>query len=54
MRIVLTHVAKLVDHLQGKIVVTSDHGELLGEKNEYYHRPHHYISYLIDVPYLEC
>lgn len=54
MRIVLTHVAKLVDHLQGKIVVTSDHGELLGEKNEYYHRPHHYISHLIDVPYLEC
>ena len=54
MRIVLTQVAKLVDHLQGKIVVTSDHGELLGEKNEYYHRPHHYISHLIDVPYLEC
>jgi len=53
-RIVLTHVAKLVDRLQGKIVVTSDHGELLGEKNEYYHRPQHYISPLIDVPYLEC
>jgi len=53
-RIVLKHVAKLIDRLQGKIVVTSDHGELLGEKNEYYHRPQYYISHLIDVPYLEC
>jgi hypothetical protein len=53
-RLVLKHVAKLMDRLQGKIVVTSDHGELLGEKNEYYHRPQHYISHLIDVPYLEC
>jgi hypothetical protein len=53
-RIVLKNVAKLVNRLQGKIVVTSDHGELLGEKNEYYHRPQHYISHLIDVPYLEC
>lgn len=31
LRIVLGDVAKLIDDLHGKIVVTSDHGELLGE-----------------------
>jgi len=52
-RIVLKHVAQLLSNLQGKIVITADHGELLGEKNEYSHRPQHYVPHLVQVPYLE-
>ncbi len=32
LKIVLPFVKKLVDNLSGKIIVTSDHGELMGEK----------------------
>lgn len=35
--IVLEHVDTLVDELDGKTVITADHGELIGEKNSYGH-----------------
>lgn len=54
LRRVLKCVARLLKHLPGKTVVTSDHGELLGEKNEWGHRPYHHVHELIGVPYLEC
>jgi len=37
LRIVLDYVAKLCRKLSGNIVITSDHGELLGEEGAYEH-----------------
>lgn len=37
LRIVLSNVSELVDFLEGKIVVTSDHGEAFGEYGEWGH-----------------
>lgn len=53
LRIVLSYAAKLVQHLKGKIVVTADHGELLGEKGLYGHPPCKRFPELIEVPWLE-
>lgn len=44
---------QLLKNLPGKTVITADHGELLGEKNEWGHYPHHHVPPLIEVPYLE-
>lgn len=38
LRTVLEKVSELVDRTEGKIIVTSDHGELLGENGHYGHR----------------
>lgn len=37
LELVLEHVERLVEQLDGKTVLTSDHGELLGEKEHYSH-----------------
>lgn len=37
LRLVLEYVSELVEHLEETIVVTSDHGEMLGEDNMYFH-----------------
>lgn len=37
LRIVLKYVEKLLGELSGTIIITSDHGELLGEKGSYSH-----------------
>ena len=53
LNIVLDNVKKLVDILEGKIVITSDHGELLGEEGLYGHGPplpRH--KKLIEIPWL--
>lgn len=50
---VLKCVARLVKHLPGKTVITADHGELLGEKNEWGHRPYYHVPQLVEVPYFE-
>lgn len=50
---VLNCIKKLVKHLSGKIVITADHGELLGENNEWGHRPYYHAPPLVEVPYLE-
>ena len=53
LRLVLRHVKDLVRKLDGKIVITSDHGELLGEHGLYGHPPHMKYRELIEVPWLE-
>ncbi len=51
---VLKCAKELLDRLPcGKAVVTADHGELLGENDEWGHRPNHHASQLRAVPYLE-
>ncbi len=45
--------AKLLRNLSGNIVITADHGELLGEENEWGHRPYHHVPKLVEVPYFE-
>lgn len=37
LRRVLEEVGTLLNHLDGKIIVTSDHGEALGEKGDFFH-----------------
>jgi len=53
LRIVLKYVKQLVERLPGKIVVTADHGELLGEGRDYSHRAGHYVWPLVEVPWFE-
>ena len=52
LRIVLEQVAVLLKHLSGKIVLTSDHGELLGENKCYTHRAGSIKPQLIEIPYV--
>lgn len=54
LRIVLKYVSELVNELQGTIIITSDHGELLGEDGYYCHgravpRSH---PLLMEIPWL--
>jgi len=54
LRVVLSYVSRLVEKLRGgKIVITSDHGELLGERGMYGHPPWMRVPELIEVPWLE-
>jgi len=56
---VLEEVERLFDELRGKTVVTSDHGELLGEREfpvpvkRYGHPSGIYMGELVEVPWLE-
>jgi len=56
---VLEHVGDLLEAIDGKAVVTADHGELLGERLRpiptrcYGHYPSLYVPELIEVPWLE-
>lgn len=50
--IVLGEVAKLVEKLKGKIVVTADHGEMLGEDNRFCHWSRATEKHLREVPWL--
>ncbi|SEO22771.1 hypothetical protein SAMN04487948_101208 [Halogranum amylolyticum] len=60
LRIVLPHVQRLVDELSGRTVVTSDHGNLVGEYPSpcpvplkmYGHPPGVYAESLVKVPWL--
>lgn len=60
LEIVLEQVKRLVDSLEGKTVITSDHGELLGERvfpiplKTYGHFDGIYVDELIDVPWFIC
>lgn len=53
LRHVAVYARELVNYLSGKIVITTDHGELLGENGEYDHRPEYYTPQLVEVPWLE-
>lgn len=48
---VLPHVEKLAEELEGKTVVTSDHGNLLGEMGLYGHPPENDLKPLRKVPW---
>ncbi len=53
LRIVLKYVSKLVDSLEGKIIVTADHGEAFGEQGIWEHHVETRIPPLIEVPWVE-
>lgn len=54
LKLVLEYVEELIKNLaNGKIVVTSDHGECFGEHGIYLHPPNLYIGALIEIPWLE-
>lgn len=60
LEIVLRYVKSLLNKLSGKTVVTSDHGELFGERphrflypfKTYEHPPRFYVESLVKVPWL--
>lgn len=49
----LKQVEDLVKELDGKVVVTADHGEALGEEDVYVHPPNTDIAALREVPWLK-
>lgn len=51
LKLALKFTTELITHLQGKIVITSDHGELLGEYGLYFHPIDAYIPELRHVPF---
>ena len=53
LEIVLSYVSLLIIHLSGKIVITSDHGEQLGENRCYTHPANSNKSVLLEVPWFE-
>ncbi len=52
LEIVLEHIAELVNGLTGRIVITADHGEMLGEDNCYCHWSRNLNKILVEVPWL--
>lgn len=52
LRLVLEEVEKLLEKLEGKIIVTADHGECFGEYWLYAHPGKIYIKPLVEVPWL--
>lgn len=53
LRYALREVDRLVDYLSGTVIVTSDHGECLGEGGLYGHPPGAKSKYLLEVPRIE-
>ncbi|AWB26372.1 hypothetical protein [Halococcoides cellulosivorans] len=53
LRIALEEIATLVEDLDGRVVVTADHGEAFGEEGVWEHHIETHIPALIDVPWLE-
>lgn len=50
---VMRHVSSLIKDLEERTVITSDHGELLGENNDYSHYSWKDEKQLREVPWLE-
>ncbi len=53
LRIVLESVADLIPKLDGRVVVTADHGEAFGEEGVWEHHIETHIPPLVEVPWLE-
>jgi len=53
LRLVLKYLAALLESLEGRIVVTTDHGECLGEEGKYLHTPMWDHPIIKNVPWLE-
>ncbi len=52
LQLVLLEVKKLIEHLNGKIIITSDHGECFGEWLLFSHPGKTYVKELIEIPWL--
>jgi hypothetical protein len=53
LRIVIESIADLVAELDGRVVVTADHGEAFGEDGVWEHHIETHIPPLVEVPWLE-
>jgi len=53
LRLVMEEVTDLVEDLDGKVVITSDHGEAFGEKGVWGHHVETHIPALLEVPWME-
>jgi arylsulfatase A-like enzyme len=53
LRYVLDHVEKLLENVDGTVVITADHGELLGDHGMHYHMPGNPHPKLKKVPWVE-
>lgn len=53
LRIVLSYVSQLMEELNGKTIITADHGEAFGENGIWGHQLETHIPVLIEVPWLE-
>lgn len=53
LRYVLDHVETLVRNIDGTVVISADHGELLGDQRMYYHMPGNPHPKLKKVPWVE-
>lgn len=51
LKVVLEHVARLIEDLSGVIIITADHGERLGEKGNYGHAIGLSDPLLVEVPW---
>jgi len=51
--IALKYVKELINHLDGKIIITSDHGNCFGEMGLFAHPSNIHIPPLVNVPYLK-
>ncbi|SEP20867.1 hypothetical protein SAMN05216388_10453 [Halorientalis persicus] len=53
LRYALDSIEKLLDNIDGKVVITADHGELLGDQGMYYHMPGNPHPKLKKVPWVQ-
>jgi hypothetical protein len=53
LRVVLKYASQLSAELSGSIIITADHGELLGEGKKYGHYPGRRIPELVEVPWFK-
>ncbi|GAA0278304.1 hypothetical protein GCM10009000_111890 [Halobacterium noricense] len=53
LHLVLETVADVIPRLDGKVVVTADHGEAFGEQGVWEHHIETHIPALVEVPWLE-
>jgi len=53
LRIVLEYIVHIFNDLQGDIIITADHGELLGENGDFGHYPGRHHQVLLRVPWFK-
>jgi len=53
LRIVLRYISQLIEELNGRTIITSDHGEAFGDQGIWEHPLGIHIPILIEVPWLE-
>ena len=53
LQIALKEVSRLIEELDGKVIVTADHGEALGEHNDWGHQEESQNPKQYTVPWLE-